>query len=908
MTPQELEEIIERAAREEWEEIDLAGNELKVLPRTIGKLKKLKRLILGKWDSLKKEYIGNQLSSLPKEISQLTNLQTLGLSDCQITEIPAEIAQLTNLQTLDLRRNQIKEIPAEIAQLTNLQTLDLSRNQIKEIPAEIAQLTNLQTLHLHNNQIREIPAAITQLTNLQTLHLGINQIKEIPAVIAQLTNLQKLYLNNNQIAEIPAAIAQLTNLQELYLGANKITEIPDTIAQLTNLQDLFLDSNQITEIPAAIAQLTNLQKLFLRYNPIANPPLEVVEKGIKAIREYFKQLEAEGTDYLYEAKLLIVGEGGAGKTTLANKIINPAYQLRDEASTKGIEVKRWTFSLSNGKTFAVNIWDFGGQEIYHATHQYFLTKRSLYALVADSRKEDTDFYYWLNIVDLLSDNSPILIVKNEKQDRQREININQLRGEFSNLQTDLATNFADNRGLNQLLTTFQFYLNQLPHIGTALPKTWVKVRQALESDQRSYISLDAYLQICKTNGFKETKDALQLSDYLHDLGVCLHFQDEPLLKKTIILKPKWGTDAAYAVLDNPQVIRNYGRFSRSDIAQIWQADTYDGMHDELLQLMMKFQLCYEIPQSKGNFIAPQLLTENQPRYDWDESNNLILRYSYDFMPKGLVRQFIVAMHQQIESQDYVWRSGVIIKNKNINNTRAEVTETYGKPEIKIRISGTNKKELLAIIINEFDQIHDLYSRLRDKYQKLIPCNCFKCKGSQSPNSYEFSDLKRRYENRKDTVECKISYENVDVLSLIDDIGARSQLQAPKRNPDREDISESIQDKINFVNQIYINNQPQIMNKQPDPQPPIKSSWANGSFYLFVFVVVIGTIRYSAGKLGILELILVLMAGIIFILLIGVLQLRQDGRLSEKGFIELIKLVIAQLPLIGNFFKPKDPEK
>ena len=78
--------------------------------------------------------------------------------------------------------------------------------------------------------------------------------------------------------------------------------------------------------------------------------------------------------------------------------------------------------MENGQPFRVNIWDFGGQEIYHATHQFFLTKRSLYVLVADTRKEDTDFYYWLNAVELLSDNSPLLIVKNEKQDRHREIN------------------------------------------------------------------------------------------------------------------------------------------------------------------------------------------------------------------------------------------------------------------------------------------------------------------------------------------------------------------------------------------------------------------------------------------------------------------------------------------------------
>jgi GTPase SAR1 family protein len=40
------------------------------------------------------------------------------------------------------------------------------------------------------------------------------------------------------------------------------------------------------------------------------------------------------------------------------------------------------------KTFRVNIWDFGGQEIYHQTHQFFLSKRSLYL----DEILDSDFY------------------------------------------------------------------------------------------------------------------------------------------------------------------------------------------------------------------------------------------------------------------------------------------------------------------------------------------------------------------------------------------------------------------------------------------------------------------------------------------------------------------------------------
>ena len=65
------------------------------------------------------------------------------------------------------------------------------------------------------------------------------------------------------------------------------------------------------------------------------------------------------------------------------------------------------------REFHVNIWDFGGQEIYHATHQFFLTRRSVYVLVCDDRKEDTDFAYWLQVVEMLSDGSPLDRAKRE---------------------------------------------------------------------------------------------------------------------------------------------------------------------------------------------------------------------------------------------------------------------------------------------------------------------------------------------------------------------------------------------------------------------------------------------------------------------------------------------------------------
>src|SRR5262249_10353660 len=152
---------------------------------------------------------------------------------------------------------------------------------------------------------------------------------------------------------------------------------------------------------------------------------------------------------------------------------------------------------------------------------------------------------------------------------------------FSNIRGDFRINLADNRGLDKLVPAIQRELENLPHIGVALPKTWRRVREKLEADGRDHITLEEYLTLCGRNGFTRREDSLQLSGYLHDLGVCLHFQDDAILKHIVILKPKWGTDAVYRVLDDKCVFTNHGRFTDSDLARIWSEPGYAPMRHEL---------------------------------------------------------------------------------------------------------------------------------------------------------------------------------------------------------------------------------------------------------------------------------------------------------------------------------------
>jgi internalin A len=587
-----------------------------------------------------------------------------------------------------------------------------------------------------------------------------------------------LIISFEQVLHFKLELAQLTNVTNLDFKNNQLTELPESIGQLTNVTNLDLRNNRLASLPESIGHLQKLQVFYLSGNSFEQIPPEILRKGSLEVRDYYRQRLETRTDYIYEAKLLIIGEGGSGKTSLANKIIDSNYTLQlegsatPEKSTEGIDVLRHDFHHSSSNSFRINIWDFGGQEIYHATHQFFLTKRSLYLLVADTRQDNTDFNFWLEVVELLSEASPTIIIKNEKQDRPCQVNENQLRGRFPNLEKILPTNLATNRGLLDICAAIEHYISQLPHIGTPLPKTWVNVRKALDTDPRNYVSQDEFLTLCDTHGFKRRQDKLQLSSYLHDLGVCLHFQEDPVLKHVVILKPEWGTAAVYKALDTSKVRTNLGCFTQADLATIWADAQYADMHDELLQLMMRFKLCYEIPYRPKTYIAPQLLSPNQPEYDWDDTNNLILRYQYEFMPKGMLTRFIVEMHKLIDS-DLVWKEGVILKNEN---ACAEVIEAYYKNEIRIRITGKLKKPLLENIRHEFRKIHDSYNKPEDppekhrlRYQEFIPCNCSVCKGSQSPFSYSLDRLQERLKNDRRQIECDISYEMIDVRSLIDDV-------------------------------------------------------------------------------------------------------------------------------------------
>ncbi|MEA5466636.1 COR domain-containing protein, partial [Leptothoe sp. PORK10 BA2] len=545
-----------------------------------------------------------------------------------------------------------------------------------------------------------------------------NQITEIPDSIAQLSALQHLDLSSNQITEIPDSIAQLSALQHLYLRSNQITEIPDSIAQLSALQHLYLSSNQITEIPQRLETLNQLKTLDVRHNPlpiapeILGPPEEYEEPGsISGIFNYCRQLRSGEVRPLNEAKLILVGQGSVGKTSLINRLLEDSFNP-NEKQTDGLKVSDWKISV-NTKEVRLNVWDFGGQEIYHATHQFFLTKRSLYLLVCNCRtsEDENRLDYWLKLIDSFGDKSPVIIVGNKSDEQPLDINRKALREKYPNIQTILETSCQTGKGIEDLKQAIIQQVGQLKEVYDLLPLSWFQVKENLEAMQQDFITYNEYIGICYGNAITDETNQAQLIGLLHNLGLVLNFREHHLLHNTNVLNPDWVTRGIYKLLsDDDLKIKAKGQLTLADLSRILPVERYPTDRNQfLVDLMAEFQLCFQLPECQPTrYLIPGILPKEEPEDTSLKGETLEFQYHYTVLPDSVISRFIVLTHEKIHEQLY-WRSGVMLaytENDEVYNI-ARIKADPSDNKVFIAVSGkeSTRRLFLGLIRDVFKKIH-----------------------------------------------------------------------------------------------------------------------------------------------------------------------------------------------------------
>ncbi len=709
--------------------LDLSNNLLTTLPKEIGQLTSLTQF----------ELSGNQLTTLPPEISLLTKLTKLYLANNHLTQLPPRLGRLANLIELDLANNQLttlfpepKEmtitswfwfLTSKIEPLPSLILLNLNRNQLTELPLEITKFIRLKRVDLANNRLIKLLPEIGQLTFLTELDLRHNRLIELPAKIGQLPHLEKLYLNHNHLIGLPAEIGQLTKLHELYLNDNQLTELPPEISQLTHLSKLYAFGNRLIALPPKLQQLTNLTTLDLRSNllPIIPEILEQTNQPAEIINYYELQQQAEKRP-LNEAKMLLVGLGSVGKTSLVKRLLYNTFD-ENEPITDGINIKPWDITVRHSQ-IRLNVWDFGGQEIMHATHQFFFTKRSLYLLVLDARhgEQEHNIEYWLKLMQSFGGDSPIIIVINKIDAYSLNINELGLQTKYRTIKGFVKISCKTGEGLEILSQTIMQEIDKLPHIHDDLLLSWFAIKTQLDKMEQNYIPYSEYQRLCQAQNILREIDQQTLIRLLHDLGVVLSFQDDHRLRDTNILKPDWVTSGVYQILNSPLLFQSKGILSFGQLESILDPQIYPPrQHQFIMEMMRKFELCFDFnnqPDHGRRFLIPDLLQVEEPYLNWNQRRSLVFQYHYNVLPGSVISRFIVRIQTVFELKTY-WRNGVVVADKQ---NQALVKADKEERKIVISILGTkrSRRHLLTTIRAHFDHIHATIPKLEVKAVVSLP--------------------------------------------------------------------------------------------------------------------------------------------------------------------------------------------
>jgi len=605
--------------------LDLSNNKMTVLPEWLGQLSQLQSLTLS----------GNRLAALSASVGQMRKLQSLNLSSTKLTALPKELAELQNLRSLyfsnndsqslpdilrqlqrlrilDIAGNRLAAAPDWLGELTLLERLALSNNKLTALPTSLCNLSSLKLLELFDNQLTELPECLGQLAELKSLNIGRNSWKTLPSVVGQLTCLQELVIYEYSMSVLPDWLRKLTQLQRLYLNRNKITQLPDWLGKLSKLETLQLANNKIVDLPPSIAQLEKLNELSIHSNPL-NPELAAAFKeGLSAIKRYLRAKSGAQVE-LNEAKLILIGEGEVGKSSLLSALRGDPW-VEGNPTTHGIEIKQIKVMDRESKTeITLNGWDFGGQRVYRPTHQLFFSAPAIYLVVWKPREGPQQGFVkeWITLVKHRAPDAKIIVVATHggPTERQPDIDRQEIWDLFGK---DLVLDFLlvdskprektnDRRGIQELKQMIACAAASLPEMGREVPQRWEQTRHALEKTGAAYLPFSEVIRLCHGQMMdeEEAKDFVRIS---HRLGHLIHYEHDPALQDIVVLKPDWLSTAISFVLDDAQTRTAHGLVSFARLGHLWDdpkrpQDRYpSAIHSIFLRLMERYDLSYRIAE------------------------------------------------------------------------------------------------------------------------------------------------------------------------------------------------------------------------------------------------------------------------------------------------------------------------
>ncbi|KAK1268792.1 Receptor-like protein kinase HSL1 [Acorus gramineus] len=215
---------------------------------------------------------------IPPEFGNLTNLETLWLSGCNLVgSIPPELGNLKRVINLDVSNNGLTgSIPDTLKGLESVVQIELYNNSLSgAIPLGLGKLAKLRRFDASmNGLIGWIPDDLCRLP-LESLNLYTNSLEgPIPEAIAGSLNLYELKLFENKLSgKIPSKLGKVSPLVTLDLSVNQLSgDLPPEICGGGALEELLLIQNSLSgSLPEGLSRCRTLTRVRLGRNSFSGP-------------------------------------------------------------------------------------------------------------------------------------------------------------------------------------------------------------------------------------------------------------------------------------------------------------------------------------------------------------------------------------------------------------------------------------------------------------------------------------------------------------------------------------------------------------------------------------------------------------------------------------------------------------
>jgi hypothetical protein len=241
-----------------------------------------------------------------------------------------------------------------------------------------------------------------------------------------------------------------------------------------------------------------------------------------------------------------------------------------------------------------------------------------------------------------------------------------------------------------------------------------------------------------------------------------YYGEDIYLDSLIILNPLWITKAIYCIFDDEAVSKKNGLISTIEIKRVWGDRLFIDHSAQLISIMRKFNICYEIEAGKS-YLIPQLIKDKKIDSNLTSDFDFIVSYDYKFMPKGIISILINNLYEYIDGNNY--SKDRILFARDANTILLE--EKYYDRQINCYIQGTNYLPLFFLIRDTISKLKNQFPNI--EFTEKISCQCFECKRARSiinTGFFEVDFLRRKTNNGANFVDCQKSAESVEISGML----------------------------------------------------------------------------------------------------------------------------------------------